>query len=178
MLFYSMNRPNAANNGSCWMNICREQPFLVQRRMPFGVQSRRSSFLLTSKKIYSFDPATQATNERTEFQLRDNRLFKCLTYSPAQATLWIAHDQWESNCLDQWRLNEENHCWQLVHRQAIDLTSNEFLGNITALIEGSENQIGMSIFNCLTEEWRMGSSSGGDMDLSESDSPSRFKSKP
>ena len=118
-------------------------------------QVEEKFFLLTTKKIYSFDPRTQTMEERTEFQWTDNRLLKCVAYSASPSTLWIAHDEWESSSIDQWRLDEENHCWQLVHHQPIDLTSNETVGSLTALTDKDDNQIAMSIFNCLTNEWRM-----------------------
>lgn len=118
-------------------------------------QVEEKFFLLTSTKVYAFDPKAQTMDERTEFKSVDHKPFKCLTYSTKEATLWIAYDEWQSEFIDQWKRDEENQRWQLTHRQAINLTNNEFVGNITATVDDQESQVAISIFNCLIEQWRM-----------------------
>jgi hypothetical protein len=83
-----------------------------------------------------------------------NKPFKCFTLLN-QATLLIAYNEWSAEYFDKWQQNEDNGLWILMERQPLKLTVNEFIGNISVTNEDDSSNLAMTIYNDLTEQWRM-----------------------
>jgi hypothetical protein len=109
--------------------------------------------LLTSSEIYTFDPKTMIIGSITDIKATNKKPFKCLTVF--NSILLIAYDEWESKYIDRWRQNNEDGHWELIEKYPVDLTTNEFIGNILGIKQDNCSNLAITIFNNHTEQWRM-----------------------
>ena len=111
--------------------------------------------LLTPREIFSYAPKSNSVESIIAIKADDNKLFKSFTIDNNQSLL-IAYDEWESNYLDRWQENKEDGRWTLSGTYPLNFNSNEFLGMIQAINEDDDHsKIALTIYNNLTEEWRM-----------------------
>jgi len=112
-------------------------------------------FLLTENKIFTFNPNEKIIERIFDIKSNDKIPFKSFTVINNQNSLLIAYDEWESKFIDQWQQDNENSLWKLIKKHPLNLTSNEFIGNILAINEDNCSKLGITIFNDLNGEWRM-----------------------
>lgn len=112
-------------------------------------------FLLTALKIYTLDPNSK--NIEIIANIKSNILtpFKSFTVINNQSSLLIAYNEWESKFIDRWQQDNDSKLWKLSKRHPLNLTANEFIGNILAINEEDDLNIGITIYDNLTEEWRI-----------------------
>ncbi|UJR22400.1 hypothetical protein I4U23_025461 [Adineta vaga] len=114
-------------------------------------------FLLTSTTIFIYNLKTQLIKPILDIKPTDNKPLKCFTRVNNQSTLLIAYDEWESKFIERWEQqiseeeNDDHSHWKLIKNYSVDLTLNEFIGSILS----RENNIAITIYNHLTEQWRM-----------------------
>jgi len=112
-------------------------------------------FLLTEQKILTIDPNKKIIEIISDIKSHDKKPFKSFTIINNQSSLLIAYDEWESKFIDRWQQNNENNHWKLIERHPLNLTSNEFIGNILTINENNCSNLAMTIYNNLTQQWRM-----------------------
>ncbi|CAF4848769.1 unnamed protein product, partial [Rotaria magnacalcarata] len=64
----------------------------------------------------------------------ENKTFKTFTLLN-QSTLLIAYNEWGAEYIDRWQQNVDDGIWILIERQPLKLTSNEFIGDISTIID-------------------------------------------
>jgi hypothetical protein len=116
---------------------------------------KKRFFLLTENKIFTFNPNEKIIERIFDIKSNDKIPFKSFTVINNQNSLLIAYDEWESKFIDQWQQDNENSVWKLIKKHPLNLTSNEFIGNILAINEDNCSKLGITIFNDLNGEWRM-----------------------
>lgn len=110
-------------------------------------------FILTSNNVFAFDPMSKQLEIIKEILPMENQSFKSFTLlNPS--TLLIIYDQWSGEYLDQWQQDDQER-WVLIQRQSLGLTSNEFIGDIIIDVEDKCINLVMTIYNILTEQWRL-----------------------
>jgi len=109
--------------------------------------------ILTERNIFAFYPTTKNIQLINDLMPLDNKTFKCFTLLN-QSTLLIGYDEWNAKCIDKWEQNE-NGLWTIIERQQLVLTSNEFIGNMLTITEDDCTHIAITIYNNLTEQWRL-----------------------
>ncbi|CAF0768170.1 unnamed protein product [Adineta ricciae] len=109
--------------------------------------------LLTSTSVLMYDFRVQSVKPLLHIKPTDNQLFKCFTTGSNQSTLLIAYDEWEAEFIERWERisTDDDICWKLIRNYPLNLTFNEFIGNMTSI----ENNLAITIYNHLTEQWRM-----------------------
>jgi hypothetical protein len=112
-------------------------------------------FLLTERKIFTFDPNSKTIETISDIKSDDNKPFKSFTVINNQSSLLIGYDEWESKFIDRWQQDNKDRLWKLIERYPLNLTSNEFIGNILAINEDDCSNLAITIYNNLTEQWRM-----------------------
>ncbi|CAF1373553.1 unnamed protein product [Rotaria sordida] len=112
-------------------------------------------FLLTETNIFTFNPNTKVIESISNIRSKDIKPFKCFTISNNQSSLLIAYDEWEPKFIDRWQKTNENNLWILSKRHSLNLTNNEFIGIILAINQDDCSNLAMTIYNNLTEQWRM-----------------------
>ncbi|CAF1528285.1 unnamed protein product, partial [Rotaria sordida] len=116
--------------------------------------NQQQFLLLTSTNIFIFDPNTKKIEILHDIIPIENKTFKCFTLLN-QSTLLIAYNEWSPQYIDRWEQNNENGIWKLIERQPLKLTSNEFIGNISTIIDNDCLNVAIIIYNILTEQWRI-----------------------
>jgi hypothetical protein len=109
--------------------------------------------ILTPTNIFTFDPNTMKIEILHDLIPIKNKTFKSFTLLN-QSTLLITYNEWSPKYIDKWQQNE-NGIWKLIERQFLKLTSNEFIGNILTIIEDDCTTLAITIYNNLTEQWRI-----------------------
>ena len=109
--------------------------------------------LLTSSKIYTFEPNTMIINSISDIKPTNNKLFQCFT--EFNSVLLIAYDEWGLKYIDRWRQNNKDGHWELIEKYSLDLTLNEFIGNILGIKQDDSSNLAITIYNNLTNKWRM-----------------------
>ncbi|CAF3053913.1 unnamed protein product [Rotaria sp. Silwood2] len=112
-------------------------------------------FLLTERKIFTFDPNTKDIEPISDIRSNDRKPFKCFTVFNNQSSLLIAYDEWGPKFIDRWQKTNENNRWTLNRRHSLNLTSNEFIGIILGINQDDCFNLAITIYNSLTQEWRM-----------------------
>lgn len=108
--------------------------------------------ILTSTNVYTLDPISMEINLLNDLIPKENQMFQCFTLLN-QSKLLIAYNQWNPE-YDQWQ-EDENGQWRLMQRQFLKLSLNEFIGNMIASNENDCTYLAITIYNHLTEQWRM-----------------------
>lgn len=109
--------------------------------------------ILTSKNVYKFDPNIKHIQLINDFIPMENKDFKSFTLLNESIILFI-YDEWAPEYIHKWEEDNNNH-WQIIERQPLKLTDNEFIGNISSVIDNNSTYITMTIYNQLTEQWRL-----------------------
>ncbi|CAF3670003.1 unnamed protein product [Rotaria sp. Silwood1] len=112
-------------------------------------------FLLTETKIFTLNPNTKIIKSISDIKLNNKKPFKCFTVINNQSSLLIVYDEWEPKFIDRWQKNNDNSHWILSERYSLNLTSNEFIGTILANNQDDNVYLAMTVYNCLTQQWRM-----------------------
>jgi hypothetical protein len=115
----------------------------------------RKFFLLTERKIITFDPNKKIIETISDIKSHDKKPFKSFTIINKQSSLLIAYNEWESKFIDRWQKDNENNHWKLIERYPLNLNSNEFIGNILTINEDDYLNLAITIYNDLTQQWRM-----------------------
>ncbi|CAF2474267.1 unnamed protein product [Rotaria sp. Silwood2] len=116
--------------------------------------NQQQFLLLTSTNIFIFDPNTKRIQVLNDIIPQENKTFKCFILLN-QSTLLIAYNEWGAEYIDKWQQNNEDGLWKLIERQPLKLTSNEFIGSISTIIENECFNLAIIIYNILTEQWRI-----------------------
>lgn len=115
---------------------------------------RQQCFLiLTSACVYTFNPIEKKLDIIKEIIPIENQSFKSFTLFNSDILL-IIYDQWSGEHLDQWQQNS-NDQWTMIQRQSFQLTSNEFLGDLTIDVQDNCTNLMITVYNILTEQWRL-----------------------
>ena len=110
-------------------------------------------FILTANYVFAFDPIAKQLEIIKDIIPMENQSFKLFTLlNPS--TLLIAYDQWGGEYVDQWQQDDQGR-WTLIQRQSLGLTSNEFIGDIIVDVEDKCINLVITIYNILTEQWRL-----------------------
>jgi predicted O-linked N-acetylglucosamine transferase (SPINDLY family) len=109
--------------------------------------------ILTETNIFAFYPTTKNIQLINDLMPVNNKTFKCFTLLN-QSTLLIGYNEWSAEYIDKWK-QIENGLWKLIERQQLVLTSNEFIGNMLTITEDDCTNIAITIYNNLTEQWRL-----------------------
>ena len=118
------------------------------------VEHHQEFLLLTANDIFRLDPLTKSIQRLTTIKPKKEKIFKCFILLE-QAVLLIAYDEWNTAHLDRWQAADQQGSWKHIEKQGINLTANEFIDHMSYFAEGRQPQIAISIFNELTEQWRM-----------------------
>ncbi|CAF2030343.1 unnamed protein product [Rotaria magnacalcarata] len=110
--------------------------------------------ILTSENVYTIDPHTGDINVLPKLIPMENKTFKTFTLLN-QSTLLIAYNEWGAEYIDRWQQNVDDGIWILIERQPLKLTSNEFIGDISTIIDTDCESLAITIYNILTEQWRI-----------------------
>jgi hypothetical protein len=116
-------------------------------------ENQEKFLLLTPTNIWSLDPDTSKIELIRDLIPKENRTFKCFTLLN-KSTLFIVYDQWGAEYIDKWQENE-NGLWILMERQSLQLTDNEFIGDMLTIPEDDCKNLVITIYNDLTEQWRL-----------------------
>jgi hypothetical protein len=133
-----------------WMRSSIKEPLLDT----LWYENQQNFLLLTATNIFAFDPNTKTIKLINELIPIENKTFKCFALLN-QSTLLIAYDEWETEYIDKWNQNNEDNLWERSEGQRLNLTNNEFIGNMSTFIDNDCSYLMITIYNILTEEWRM-----------------------
>ena len=109
--------------------------------------------ILTSKRIYTLDPISKQYCLLEDIAPSENQEFKCFALLNATKLL-IIYNQWNPQDLEEWEEDNDGK-WKLTQRKPLKLTMNEFIGNMIVFTKNDRTCIGITIYNNLTEEWRL-----------------------
>lgn len=116
---------------------------------------KRQQFLLrTASSIFSYDTITGNIEPVQGFTPTDNKEMKCF-YFLNSSVLLIAYDEWNAQYIETWEQDDTDETWKLVGKLPLNLTVNEFIGNMITIIENDCPYIVITIYNDLLEHWRL-----------------------
>lgn len=112
-------------------------------------------FLLLSQfNIYTFDPNTRQFEKLPGFEPAPYKALKCFTLVN-ESTLYITYEEWAVEYAERWQADADGTSWTKIERLPLHLTSNELIGDMLAFVEGEKSFVLLTIYNDLTEQWRL-----------------------
>jgi hypothetical protein len=129
--------------------------FLIKKNVldALWYDNQQHFLILTPTNIYAFNPNTTQIELIHDLIPIENKTFKCFTLlNPT--TLLIAYDEWSAEYIDKWQQDKYG-LWKIMERQPLKLTYNEFIGNILTFAEDDSTKLAITIYNTLTEQWKI-----------------------
>ncbi|CAF0873157.1 unnamed protein product [Adineta steineri] len=115
---------------------------------------KQKLLLLTETKIFTYDSNTKIIQAIIDIKPMDGRVFKCFSMFNNECSLLIAYDEWGLKFIEKWDVNEDE-SWELTEKFPLNLSSNEFVGNMLTIYDNDDFNLAITIYNDFTEEWRM-----------------------
>ncbi|CAF1029821.1 unnamed protein product [Adineta steineri] len=115
---------------------------------------KQKLLLLTETKIFTYDLDTKIIKAIIDIKPTDDKIFKCFSMFNNECSLFIAYNEWGLKFIEKWNMNEDE-SWELTEKFPLNLTSNEFIGNMLTIYDNDNFNLAITIYNDFTEEWRM-----------------------
>ncbi|CAF0731846.1 unnamed protein product [Adineta ricciae] len=116
---------------------------------------KKQQFLLrTVSSIFSYDAITGNMKLIQGFTPTENKEMKCFNFLNSSVLL-VAYDEWNAQYIEKWQQDDTDENWKLTDKLPLNLTNNEFIGNMITVIENDCSYIVITIYNDLLEHWRL-----------------------